>query len=50
MPHIAIAVRDRMTPHFWGGVALVLAPMRPLGRMRALFKLDNHSGMSDIDE
>ncbi len=29
------SIRVRMTPHFWGGVALVLAIMRPLGRMMA---------------
>ena len=44
------AIRCHMTPLFWGGVALVPALHAALGRReRAVFKLDNHSGMSDID-
>ena len=45
------AIRGRMTPLFWGGgVALVLAIMRPFERRMGGFKLNNHRGMSQIDE
>ena len=39
-----------MTPLFWGGVALVLALHAALGTHEGVFNMDNHSGMSDVDE
>ena len=46
---LSTAIRGRMTPRFWGGVALVPAFL-PRPKRAGRFTGDNHSGMREIDE